>query len=97
MCSLLTLKRKQGWLEHLWFSINRFECNYLFLRLNSISETTAVKPVKGRDTEMYPIEFNYFVDVKINAGRVIPSLKTHRSAPTTHKRRSKFNERQLRL
>ena len=27
-------------------------------RLNSVSEITAVKPVKGRDTEMYPIEFN---------------------------------------
>ena len=26
--------------------------------LNSISEITAVKPVKGRDTEMYPIEFS---------------------------------------
>ena len=28
-------------------------------RLNSISEITAVKPVKGRDTEMYPIGFNH--------------------------------------
>lgn len=33
-------------------------CGLLTLkRLNSISEITAVKPVKGRDTEMYPIEF----------------------------------------
>lgn len=32
-------------------------CSLLTLkRLNSISEITAVK---GRDTEMYPIEFNY--------------------------------------
>ena len=56
-------------------------CGLLTLkRLNSISEITAVKPVNGRDTEMYPIEFNYIKSynwVKVVSGR------------------SKFDERQL--
>ena len=41
-------------------------------RLSSISAITAVKPVKGRDTEMYPIEFNYIKSynwVKVVSGR----------------------------
>lgn len=35
-----------------------FKYKLKWCKLNSVSEITAVKPVKGRDTEMYPIEFN---------------------------------------
>ena len=48
-------------------------CGLLTLkRLNSISEITAVNPDTGRDTEMYPIEFNYIKSynwVKVVSGR----------------------------
>ena len=48
-------------------------CGLLTLKqLNSISAITAVKLVKGRDTEMYPIGFNYIKSynwVKVVSGR----------------------------
>ena len=48
-------------------------CGLLTLKqLNSISEITAVNPDTGRDTEMYPIEFNYIKSynwVKVVSGR----------------------------
>ena len=53
MCSWLTLKLIRGYVEFCLAQIVQ-----IGKWLNSISEITAVIREKGRDTEMYPIEFN---------------------------------------